>query len=57
LGRLPKISTPVEKTVEIPGFQACCRGFNPEILGSLSRRIPESLTLHGFSAVINVTIV
>jgi hypothetical protein len=47
----------VEKTVEIPGFQACCRRFNPEILGSLSRRIPESLTLHGFSAVINVTIV
>jgi hypothetical protein len=56
LGRLPKISTPVEKTVEIPDFQAWCRRFNPEILDFLGRRIPESLVPHGFSPVINITI-
>jgi hypothetical protein len=57
LGRLPKISTPVEKTVEIPGFRACSRRFDPKILGFLGRQIPETLPQAGFSPVINVTFV
>ena len=56
LGRLPKISTPVEKTVESPGFRACCRRFNPIILGFPGRRILETRSQLRFSPVINVTI-
>jgi hypothetical protein len=56
LGRLPKFSTPVEKTVEIPAFPTWSGCFNPEILGFLGSRSLETRTQPGFSPIVNVII-